>query len=65
MDGALVFVSEPIVGVSLDSVVQKATDLAYVLRTCKHNLECEQSNHPYPGGRGTVGHYVSGPENDR
>jgi len=30
---------EPLVGVSLDSVVQKAADLSFILQTCKHSLE--------------------------
>lgn len=43
--------SQPLVGVSLDSVVQKAKKLAHILQTCKHSLE----NQPSPGnwGRGS------------
>ncbi|XP_064404496.1 F-box only protein 41-like [Halichondria panicea] len=40
--------SQPLVGVSLGSVVQKANELACILQTCKHSLE----NQPSPSSWG-------------
>lgn len=34
---------DTLTGLSLESVVQKASDLAHTLRTCRHNAESEQS----------------------
>lgn len=67
MEDDLVVDCDPQVGVSLESVVQKATDLAHVLRTCKHNLASNRERSNFTsGGRSTeVNHFVSEKSNDK
>ena len=55
--------SQPLLGVSLDSVVQKAADLSSIIQACKNSLENQSS--PRSWGRDSTTNLLSLPASRR